>query len=152
MDKGRAMYTIQFAHNVMNSDFNNARMVAMHMFDGQEMLQYLMPIFEARHSASERQHLVDRFFANLDPLNQQHQRGRKDAILLAAMGVFDQATEVFVKYPGWRTQVWNKLLVEYRASDEFKDYVRQTKMEAYWRKHGWPDLCRPLGDADFECD
>jgi len=22
---------------------------------------------------------------------------------------------------------------------------------AYWREKGWPSLCRPLGDDDFEC-
>ena len=22
---------------------------------------------------------------------------------------------------------------------------------AYWREKGWPPICRPLGDSDFEC-
>jgi len=43
-------------------------------------------------------------------------------------------------------------LRNYRDSKQFKDYVRQARLQTYWRKHGWPDLCRPLGDDDFECD
>jgi len=23
---------------------------------------------------------------------------------------------------------------------------------ALWRERGWPDLCRGVGDEDFECD
>jgi len=22
----------------------------------------------------------------------------------------------------------------------------------YWKAHGWPDLCRPVGSDDFVCD
>lgn len=152
MDKGRAMYDVQFFHNVMSGDFNSARMAAMHIFGGYEMLQYLMPIFEGQHNSSERQRLVDRFFAKIDPLEPEQERIRRNPIFLGALGVFDQATKFFLERPGWRTLIWNPALVEYRASVQFKDYVRQTKMDTYWRKHGWPDLCRPVGDDDFECD
>jgi hypothetical protein len=24
-------------------------------------------------------------------------------------------------------------------------------LEPYWRKHGWPDFCRPISEDDFEC-
>ncbi|MCH7895262.1 MAG: hypothetical protein IH907_12245 [Proteobacteria bacterium] len=111
-----------------------------------------MPIFEGPHSASERQQLVDRFFAKIDPLEPEQERIRRNPIFLGALGVFDQATKFFLERPGWRTHVWNPALAEYRASAQFKDYARQTKMDTYWRKHGWPDLCRPVGDDDFECD
>ncbi|MCH9027894.1 MAG: tetratricopeptide repeat protein [Proteobacteria bacterium] len=152
IDKGRAMYTVVFMDNVADGNFVNARMVAKHMFGGFEMLPYLMPIFEGRHGAGERQHLIDRFFAKLDPLDPKQERNRGDAILLGAMGKFAETTELFVQKPGWRTHAWNPALAEYRASAQFKDYTRQTQMDTYWRKHGWPDLCRPVGDDDFECD
>ena len=29
--------------------------------------------------------------------------------------------------------------------------IRDLGFEAYWRQRGWPALCRPLGDDDFEC-
>ena len=32
-----------------------------------------------------------------------------------------------------------------------KALIRDLGFEAYWRQRGWPALCRPLGDDDFEC-
>jgi len=34
---------------------------------------------------------------------------------------------------------------------EFKQLVRNEGLVDYWRVYGWPDLCRPLGDDDFQC-
>ena len=154
LDQGRSIHQLLFLLDVENGDFLNARMIATYVFGGQEMLQYFMPIFEGPHGVSERQQLVDRFFVKIELLEPRPQfvDTRRDPILLAAMGVFDQATKYFVEEPGWRDHVWNPALAEYRASEHFRDYVRQTRMDTYWRKHGWPDLCRPLGDDDFECD
>jgi TolB-like protein len=152
MDKGRVIYDVMFLQNVADGDFVNARMVAMHLFDGGEILQFFMPIFEGRHGSSERQQLIDRFFAKIDPLTPAQERIRSNPIFLGVMGLADQATKMFIEKPGWRTHVWNPALAEYRASEQFKDYAIQIGMERHWRKHGWPDLCRPLGVDDFECD
>ncbi|MCZ6826857.1 MAG: hypothetical protein O7D88_05100 [Gammaproteobacteria bacterium] len=152
VDKGRVIYDVMFLQNVADGDFVNARMVAMHLFDGNEMLQFFMPIFEGRHDASERQQLIDRFFAKIDSLKPGQERIRRNPIFLGVLGVSDQATKMFIERPGWRTHVWNPALAEYRASEQFKDYARRIGMERHWRKHGWPGFCRPVGDDDFECD
>lgn len=35
---------------------------------------------------------------------------------------------------------------------DFHDYVAKEGLVAYWRESGkWGDMCRPLGDDDFEC-
>jgi hypothetical protein len=39
------------------------------------------------------------------------------------------------------------LLAEPRTKELLRDYG----FEAYWRDKGWPALCHPLGDDDFEC-
>jgi tetratricopeptide (TPR) repeat protein len=39
------------------------------------------------------------------------------------------------------------LLADPRAKQLLRDYG----FEAYWREMGWPALCRPLGEDDFEC-
>ena len=39
-----------------------------------------------------------------------------------------------------------------RRLPEFKTYLRKIGMVDYWQEYGWPDICRPLGDNDFECD
>ena len=33
----------------------------------------------------------------------------------------------------------------------FNELVRELNMPEYWRAHGWPDDCRPMDGADFEC-
>ena len=40
----------------------------------------------------------------------------------------------------------------YQASESFRERVRETGMLAYRQKHGWPDLCEPVGEDGFMCD
>ena len=39
----------------------------------------------------------------------------------------------------------------YLADPRAKQLLRENGFEAYWRVKGWPALCRPLGEDDFEC-
>jgi len=48
--------------------------------------------------------------------------------------------------------MWTPALQNFRRSIAFKQWVRDSGMLAYWSEHGWPDLCRPLDNDDFECD
>jgi len=45
------------------------------------------------------------------------------------------------------TPVARPLLADPRA----KEMLTRYGFVAYWREKGWPSLCRPLGDDDFEC-
>ena len=38
------------------------------------------------------------------------------------------------------------------ADPRAKELLTRYGFVAYWREKGWPSLCRPLGDDDFECD
>jgi hypothetical protein len=49
-------------------------------------------------------------------------------------------------------QIWRPVMAEARQLPEFRDLVEDTGLVAYWREWGWPTLCRPAGDTDFECD
>ena len=49
-------------------------------------------------------------------------------------------------------QLWDPLYAPVRKSPRFKKYVRETGLVDYWRARGWPDLCRPMGADDFECN
>ncbi len=33
-----------------------------------------------------------------------------------------------------------------------KKYIKDVGIFDYWQKHGYPSLCKPIGDDDFECD
>jgi hypothetical protein len=47
--------------------------------------------------------------------------------------------------------IWNPLMRDMRQLPGFKDLVRTMGLVDYWRTYGWPDLCKPVGEDDFEC-
>jgi hypothetical protein len=47
---------------------------------------------------------------------------------------------------------WFPYPQDFRESPHRKRMIREMGLPEYWRKHGFPPLCRPLGDDDFECD
>jgi len=50
------------------------------------------------------------------------------------------------------SQIWNNWGIEVRRDPRFKDWVEELGYPDFWRKHGWPDRCRPTGPDDFECN
>jgi TolB-like protein/class 3 adenylate cyclase len=48
--------------------------------------------------------------------------------------------------------IWAPLMREVRQLPRFKEFVREIGLVDYWDEFGWPDLCRPLDNDDFECD
>ncbi len=47
---------------------------------------------------------------------------------------------------------WFPVMKEVRQLPRFKEFVREIGLVDYWKEFGWPDLCHPVGDDDFECD
>ena len=47
---------------------------------------------------------------------------------------------------------WEPYPPTFRNSPGFKRTLERLGVVTYWRKHGYPPQCRPLGEADFECD
>ena len=48
--------------------------------------------------------------------------------------------------------LWLPQLAEMRRLPEFKAYMREIGMVAYWQKYGWPQrFCQPLNEHDFAC-
>ena len=37
------------------------------------------------------------------------------------------------------------------SNPKLKELMRNAGLVDYWKKHGWPDRCRPKGEDDFEC-
>lgn len=48
--------------------------------------------------------------------------------------------------------LWYPVMSEMRKLPQFEQFVRDVNLLDYWRAHGWPDFCRPLGAEDFVCD
>ena len=49
-------------------------------------------------------------------------------------------------------RIWGPAFAAARKTERFKNFVRNAGMVGYWRKHGWPDLCHPVGSNDFACN
>jgi TolB-like protein/Tfp pilus assembly protein PilF len=49
-------------------------------------------------------------------------------------------------------QMWAPEFAPMRKTERFKTIMRRAGYVDYWRARGWPDLCRPVGADDFECD
>jgi hypothetical protein len=47
--------------------------------------------------------------------------------------------------------MWGKMLQPYRRSPQFKQHMRAAGAYDYWRSHGFPPQCHPVGSDDFEC-
>jgi TolB-like protein len=50
------------------------------------------------------------------------------------------------------SRVWHPSYAPARRSERFKALMRRAGLVDYWRARGWPDLCRPVGADDFECE
>lgn len=47
---------------------------------------------------------------------------------------------------------WFPYPEDFRNSTHRKRLMRELGVSDYWREHGFPDRCRPVGEDDFECD
>jgi TolB-like protein len=48
--------------------------------------------------------------------------------------------------------MWRPVYRDMRKLPRFKEFARSAGLVDYWREYGWPDMCRPFGENDFECD
>jgi len=83
---------------------------------------------------------------------------RSTAFCLAYAGDIDAAMDILepiVMEEDWYllNDFWNHTeeVNALRQSPRFKQMLIKMGIPAYWREHGWPDLCQPVGDGDFEC-
>jgi TolB-like protein len=53
---------------------------------------------------------------------------------------------------GTLVEFWDPTYEGLRKSPAFKRILENFNVPHYWRAHGFPPQCRPLGEADFECD
>ena len=47
---------------------------------------------------------------------------------------------------------WDRYPASFRNSPQMKRRLVNEGVVAYWRKHGFPPQCRPVGASDFTCD
>ena len=47
---------------------------------------------------------------------------------------------------------WSLSGRKYRQTEQFRDFLQRSGMYDYFRQTEWPDVCRPVGGDDFECN
>ena len=70
-------------------------------------------------------------------------------VLLNALGDFEEPPLIIAH--------WGAVMRAYRRSPAFKAHSRASGVDAYWRRHGFPPQCKPVGpqtadSGDFECE
>lgn len=48
--------------------------------------------------------------------------------------------------------LWAPHMSQVRQLPQIKALLRDIGLTDYWDKYGWPEICRPLGGDDFECN
>ena len=75
--------------------------------------------------------------------------------------IWHQAAEkTSAQWPEWQVTVIGNLITpiaspelmqQYRAEPRTKARLSELRLPEYWQKVGWPDMCQPVGEDDFEC-
>jgi TolB-like protein len=60
--------------------------------------------------------------------------------------------DTFASSPEQIYAIWRPVYRDVRKLPRFKQFVQQIGLVDYWKQYGWPDVCRPFGENDFECD
>jgi hypothetical protein len=55
-------------------------------------------------------------------------------------------------YASYQWVLWQPESRALRKHPAFQAYVRRSGLLAYWREHGWPDVCRSDGGQGVTCD
>ena len=82
--------------------------------------------------------------AELEAFLNETEASRGAYTLLNAIGDY--------KRPMLVTFHWIPAMRGYRRSPEFKAHMKASGLPDYWRKHGVPPQCRPVGSDDFRCE
>lgn len=68
------------------------------------------------------------------------------------MDFYDDALKIGFIGPGSIQYLWTPSLAPVRKTERFKSFMRKIGVVDYWHAKDWPDLCKPVGADDFECN
>lgn len=113
---------------------------------------YLAPVLERQESVPALELLREL----QSDTNQSWPSKYHDVALIAAyLGDPEFALETFAREIRLTTirygSLWYPVMEEVRQLPAFKELVTEVNLVEYWRTHGWPDQCRPMGSDEFEC-
>jgi len=75
-----------------------------------------------------------------------------DPYIITAYALAFRAYDRVPKEGGAESWWWARGYPGLRGSEYVHRAMESVNLPAYWRKHGFPPQCKPIGDSDFECD
>jgi TolB-like protein len=90
-------------------------------------------------------------YARLKDWERKQQRGLKLAYLPPVLIALERYEEMFESLNNARLYIWHPYAADFRNTPLFKKFVRDGRLLEYWQQREFPEFCRPLGAADFEC-
>jgi hypothetical protein len=64
----------------------------------------------------------------------------------------DMIRSAILDQPGQAVYLWLPQFRAMRRQQGFKKLMREIGIVAYWKQYGFPTICKPAQDDDFECD
>jgi TolB-like protein/tetratricopeptide (TPR) repeat protein len=92
--------------------------------------------------------IVTRYFAEKPELSLQTIGAAHSYLWI---GAFDRVPDAIDRFNN-EISGWERSPRGFRNSPGFKRTLELDSIPVYWRAHGFPPQCRPVGDTDFECD
>lgn len=140
------------------AEFNDAVLLLAFMERGDEAsvrhiveaIEHAQPLPEIVLRALRDPSRTDRLAAQnamRDWLRASNFNKRKVFTITLALGAYDM---VFAGQ-GSTFPLWIPEAPAYRRSQAFQDFVREMNLDDYWRAHGFPPQCRPVGANEFSC-
>jgi len=126
-------------------------------FDTFDVPEVVQNCYRAQQDPSLRAQVT----AQLDQLMQVLEDARSAPIVidcLAFTGQTDRASELAVANidADWTaiSSFWssNSATAAMRQTEVFRTALADMGLLDFYREHGWPDLCHPIGQDDFQCD
>lgn len=153
-DEAYAKFLAALERGAVNSQYYNVAVLARH----QQRTAFMLAINQSNWLPGWRRHgEVYEAFQNLDG---DHRALAADLVafvgdelaqrpyladLLIPLGAHELRT------PSPQV-LWSGHFAAYRRSPQFKQFIRDIGVLAYWQAHGFPPQCRALGAEDFACD
>ncbi|MDX1459871.1 MAG: hypothetical protein R3348_02330, partial [Xanthomonadales bacterium] len=125
-----------------------------------EIIQY-RPLREAFEYVIEARMNPGRKAQALEITEQINARGEDPARFVAAAvythlaeadKLFDILPQAIPRDATVYTVLWTPMAKPIRQHPRMKTFAAEHGLMEVWQARGWPDLCRPVGDDDFECD
>jgi adenylate cyclase len=93
---------------------------------------------------------------SVDPAYSEQRLQTEIAIWAGYFGAPEFALEILQELIARNSQnlyaAWFPQMAAMRQLPEFKTLLREVGFLEYWNEFGWPDICRPVSEDDFECD